>query len=130
MGRVSGRGRQVNQPQVFRCGLPGEEPPLRLPFCAAVELRVVSPSTGLVKGLHFTEQTLLFRHEMQEPINLHLLCRLRSVPAQFPGHIIPLRMGVDAEFERILRFGSFSFFSFIMIIRLAASSPSLTTHII
>jgi hypothetical protein len=49
-------------------------------------------------------EVLLFGHEMEEPINVHLLHRLRLGTLELPGHVIPLRVGVDSELDRIVGF--------------------------
>ena len=49
-------------------------------------------------------EVLLFGHEMQEPINVHLLHRLQRGTLELPGHVISLRVGVDSELDRIVGF--------------------------
>ena len=65
----------------------------------------LSRSARFVTGVNPASELLLFGHEVQEPIKVHLLHRLRGGPVKLPGHVIPLRVGIDIEFDRVVGFG-------------------------
>ena len=75
-------------------------------------------------------EVLLFGHEMQEPINVHLLHRLQRGTLELPGHVISLRVGVDSEFDRIVGFGCFCFLIIHNGCQFGGFHPHLTTHVI
>jgi len=54
--------------------------------------------------MDLASELLLFDHEMQEAIKLHLLHRLRRGTIKLPGHVVLLRVGINAEFDRIVGF--------------------------
>ena len=74
--------------------------------------------------MDLASELLLFGYEVQEAINLHLLHRLRRGTVELPGHVVPLCVGIDAEFDRIVGLGCFCFFVFITVVSLEDSTPT------
>ena len=93
-------------------------------------VQVVAESPGLVTGVDFAGEALLFGHEAQQRIGGHLLHRLRRRPVELPGHVIPLRVGVDAELDRVVGFGRICFVFSHNGCQVGGYHPRLTTHVI
>ena len=68
--------------------------------------------------------------EVQQCLEAHLLHRLRRRAVQLPGDVISLRVGVDAEFDRVVGFGSFCFVFSHNGRQVGGFHPRLTTHVI
>jgi hypothetical protein len=67
---------------------------------------------------------------VQQGIEVHLLHRLRRRPVELPGNVVLLRVGVDAEFDRVVGLGSFCFFVIHNGCKVGGYHPRLTTHVI
>ena len=87
-------------------------------------------ATRLVARVDFPGQALLLGHEVQQAIKVHLLHRLRGGPVQLPGHVIPLRVGVDAELDRGVGFGRGRLVCNHNGCLVGGFHPRLTTHVI
>jgi len=86
--------------------------------------------SSLVAGVDLAGEVLLSSHEAQQPIKVHLLNRLRRGPIELQGGVVPLRVGVDAELDRVLGLGSScSAFSHHGCPG-GSFHPRLTTHVI
>jgi len=93
-------------------------------------VQVVAEGTGLVAGVDFAGERLLFGHEAQQRLESHLLDRLRGGPVQLSRHVIPLRMGVDTEFDRVVGFVCLCLVVSYHGYQAGGFSPRLTTHVI
>ena len=63
----------------------------------------------LVTGEDLSREALLFRHKTQQSVEGHLLDRLRGGPVELATDVKPLRVGVDAELDRVVEFGRIGF---------------------
>ncbi|MGI9244519.1 MAG: hypothetical protein ACR2RV_27205 [Verrucomicrobiales bacterium] len=93
-------------------------------------MQVIAENPGLVTGVDFAGEILLFGHEAQQLLEGHLLHRLRRGTVELPGDAIPLRVGVDSEFDRVVGFGSFCFVVSHHACQVGGFHPRLTTHVI
>jgi hypothetical protein len=93
-------------------------------------VQVIAESAGLVTCVDFAGEALLIDNEAQQRLEGHLLHRLRRGPVEFSGDVIPLRVGVDAELDRVVGFGSFCFVFSHNGCQVGGYHPRLTTHVI
>jgi hypothetical protein len=59
--------------------------------------------------VRFARRSLLLGHEAQQPLEGHLLDRLRRCAVDLPADEMPLGVGVDAELDRFTGFGRIGF---------------------
>lgn len=74
------------------------------PHLGELTVEVVAERPRLIASEDIPGEALLFGHEAQEPLEAHLLDRLRSRSVDLSAHVKPLRVGVDAELDRFAGF--------------------------